>query len=104
MNVQVTEEAFSSQSRPSNTSKHELLKKISTFVGNFCPPGSGSGSGSRLNPDPIRIRIRIRNPDFNAIPLKQASLWVTGLGCQYLKKKNVHSCTALKEIRLFFKF
>jgi hypothetical protein len=26
---------------PSNTSKHELKKKLSTFVGLFCPPGSG---------------------------------------------------------------
>jgi hypothetical protein len=50
--VQVTEEAFSSQKRPSNTSKHELLKKNSTFVGHFCPPRSGSGSG-------FRIQIRI---------------------------------------------
>jgi hypothetical protein len=42
--VQVIEEAFSSQKRPSNTSKHELLQFFSTFVGHFCPPGSGSGS------------------------------------------------------------
>jgi hypothetical protein len=45
-----------------------FYKLLSTFVGNFCPPGSGSGSGSidpiesGLNPDPIRIRIR--NPDY----------------------------------------
>ncbi len=51
-NVQVTEEAFSSQKRPFNTSKHELKKNCFTFVGHFCPPGSGStdpiesGSGS----------------------------------------------------------
>ncbi len=45
--VQVIEEAFSSQKRPSNTS---------TFVGHFCPPGSGSGFR-------IRIRIRIQRPD-----------------------------------------
>jgi hypothetical protein len=48
--------AFSSQKRPSNTSKHELFKKISTFVGHFCPPGSGSGSTALIesgsNPDP----------------------------------------------------
>jgi hypothetical protein len=56
--VQVTEEAFSSQKRPSNTSKHELLQIFSTFVGHFCPPGSGSGStgpiesGSNPDPDP----------------------------------------------------
>jgi hypothetical protein len=42
-NVQVTEEAFRSQKRPSNTSKHELLKFFSSFVGHFCPPKSGSG-------------------------------------------------------------
>ncbi len=75
--VQVTEEACSSQKRPSNI--------FSTFVGHFCPPGSGSGSGfrirfrtpnpvpdsesgsgsgstARLNPDPIRIQIQ--NPDY----------------------------------------
>ncbi len=56
-NVQVTEEAFSSQKRPSNTSKHELFKKISTFVGHLDPdPDSESGSTdpieSRSNPDP----------------------------------------------------
>jgi hypothetical protein len=49
-NVQVTEEDFRSQKRPSNTSKHEPLIKFPTFVGHFCPPGSGSG---------FRIRIRI---------------------------------------------
>jgi hypothetical protein len=43
--------ALRSQKRPSNTSKHELLKKNSTSVGHFCPPGPGSsGSGST---DPI---------------------------------------------------
>jgi hypothetical protein len=42
-NVQVKEEAFSSQRKPSNTSKHDFKKKF-TFVGHFCPPGSGSGS------------------------------------------------------------
>ncbi len=48
-----TEEAFSSQKRPSNTSKPELLKFFTTFVGHFCPPGSGS-----------RFRIRIHWPDW----------------------------------------
>jgi hypothetical protein len=56
MYVQVIEEAFSSQKRPSNTSKHELVKKFPTFVGHFCPPGSGSGSNDPIksgsNPDP----------------------------------------------------
>jgi hypothetical protein len=46
-----------SQKMPSNTSKHELLKKFSTFVGHFCPldpdPDSESGSGST---DPIKER------------------------------------------------
>ncbi len=36
-----------------------FYKFFSTFVGNFCPPGSGSGSGFR-----IRIRIRIHWPDW----------------------------------------
>jgi hypothetical protein len=45
--VQVTKEAFSSQKRTSNTSKHEI-SFFSTFVGHFCPLGSG-----------FRIRIRI---------------------------------------------
>jgi hypothetical protein len=44
-NVQVTEEAFSSQKRPSNTSARNF-KKISTFVVHFYPPGSGSGSAT----------------------------------------------------------
>jgi hypothetical protein len=57
-NVQVTEEAFSSQKRPSNTSKHELLKKFSTFVGHNTDPDPLT----RLNTDPIRILIR--NPAF----------------------------------------
>ncbi len=48
--VQVTEEALSSQKRPPNTSKHELLQTFFYFCGSFCPPGSGSG---------FRIRIRI---------------------------------------------
>ncbi len=45
-----TEEAFSSQKRPPNTSKHELFKKISTFVGQFLPSW-------------IRIRISNTDPD-----------------------------------------
>jgi hypothetical protein len=58
-NVQVTEKAFRSQKRPSNTSKHELIKKFSTFVGHFCPPGSGSGSTDPIesgsDPDTLDI-------------------------------------------------
>jgi hypothetical protein len=56
--VQVTEEAFSSQKRPSNTSKHELLQKNSTFVGHFALLDPDPDPLARLNPDPIRIRIR----------------------------------------------
>ncbi len=63
--VQVTEEAFSSQKRPSNTSKHELLQKIFFFCGSFLPswiririPNSDLDPLVRLNPDPIRIRIQ----------------------------------------------
>ncbi len=51
--VQVTKEAFSSQKRTSISSKHEISQFFSTFVGNFCPPGSG-----------FRIRIRIHWPDW----------------------------------------
>ncbi len=47
------EEAFSSQKRPSNTSKYELLQIIVYFCGSFLP------SGFR-----IRIRIRIHRPDW----------------------------------------
>jgi hypothetical protein len=47
-NVQVTEEAFNSQKRPYNTSKHNFVKSFSTFLGHFCPPGSGSN----WDPDP----------------------------------------------------
>jgi hypothetical protein len=57
-NVQVTEEAFSSQKRPSNTSKHELLKNFLLLwvifslldpdldSGSTDPIESGSESGS----------------------------------------------------------
>ncbi len=49
--VQVTEEAFSSQKRPSNTSKHELLQIFFYFCGPFLP------SWIRIHwPDWIRIR------------------------------------------------
>ncbi len=55
-NVQVTEEAFSSQKRPSNTSKHELLKFFYYFCGSFLP------SWMRIHwPD----WIRIRNPAYD---------------------------------------
>jgi hypothetical protein len=60
--VQVTEEAFSSQKRPSNTSKHELLQiflLLWVIFGLLDPdPDSESGSGSTgpieygSNPDP----------------------------------------------------
>ncbi len=62
-NVQVTEEAFSCQKRPSNTSKHEPVKQISTFGGHFCPPGSGSGFPN-TDPDPL-TRL---NPDTDPDP------------------------------------
>ncbi len=55
-NVQVTEEAFSSQKRTSSTSKHEISWVFSSFVGHFFPPGSGFY-------DTIDSGwIRIRNP------------------------------------------
>jgi hypothetical protein len=49
-NVQVTEEAFSSQKRSSNTSKHELLKSflLLCFIFALLDPDPLS----RLNPDP----------------------------------------------------
>ncbi len=46
--IQVIEEAFSSQKRPSSTSKHELLQIIVYFCGSFLPSW-------------IRIRISIPN-------------------------------------------
>jgi hypothetical protein len=51
-----SEEAFSSQKRPSNTSKHELLKKnlLLWVIFALLDPDPLT----RLNPDPIRIRIR----------------------------------------------
>jgi hypothetical protein len=67
MYVQGTEEAFSSQKRPSNTSKHELLQIFFYFYGSFLPswiririPNPDPDPLARLNPDPIRIR----NPAF----------------------------------------
>jgi hypothetical protein len=50
-NVQVGEEAFSSQKRSSNTSKHELLKLLLVIFALLDPDPL-----TRLNPDPIRIR------------------------------------------------
>jgi hypothetical protein len=38
--VQATREAFSPQKRTFSTSKNEIYKLFSMFVGNFCPPGS----------------------------------------------------------------
>jgi hypothetical protein len=60
--VQVIEEAFSSQKRPSNTSKHELLLLpiFVYFCGSFLPswiPNPDPDPQTRLNTDPIRIRI-----------------------------------------------
>ncbi len=64
--VQVIEEAFSSQKRPSNTSKHELLPIFFYFCGSFLPswiririPSTDPDPQTRLNMDPIRIRFRI---------------------------------------------
>ncbi len=54
---QVTEEAFSSQKRSSNTSKHELLKFLILFWVIFALLDPLTG----LNPNPIWIR----NPAFN---------------------------------------
>jgi hypothetical protein len=52
----ITEEAFSSQKRPSNTSKHELLWVIFALLDPDPDSGSGSTdpieSGSNLDPDP----------------------------------------------------
>ncbi len=60
-------EAFSSEKRPSNTSKHELLQIFVYFCGSFLP----SWIRIRIHrPDWIRIqsgsgsRIRIHNPAF----------------------------------------
>jgi hypothetical protein len=47
--VQETGEAFSSQKRTSSTSKDEIYKLFTIFLGPFCPPGSGSE---------LRIRIQ----------------------------------------------
>ncbi len=67
--VQVIEEVFSSQKRPSNTSKHELLPFFFYFCGSFLPswiririPNTDPDPDpqTRLNTDPIRTRIRCR--------------------------------------------
>ncbi len=72
--VQVTEDACSSQKRPSNTSKHELFKKNFYFCGSFLPswiririPIPDPDPLARLTTDPIRIRIR--NPGPKALML-----------------------------------
>ncbi len=60
-NVQVTEEAFNSQKRPSNTSKHELLNFFFTLLFGVI--------FALLDPDPIRIR----NPEFTSKQIEDAS-------------------------------
>ncbi len=67
--VQVTEEAFSSQKRTSSTSKHEI-SKFFYFCGYFFLSwiririlNTDPDPLTWLNLDPIRIRIRIRNTD-----------------------------------------
>ncbi len=53
------------------------FKKISTFVGHFCPPGSGSGFRIRIHsPDWIRIQSG-SNPDPDADPDPQP--WIQQL-------------------------
>ncbi len=67
--VQVTEEAFSSQKRPSNTSKHELLQIFFYFCGSFLPSW-----------------IRIHWPDWygsNPDPDPKPCAWVLLLGLVY---------------------
>jgi hypothetical protein len=64
--VQVREEAFRSQKRPSNTSKHELLTIFFYFCGSFLPSWiririPDPDPLTRLNPDPFQIR----NPDYH---------------------------------------
>jgi hypothetical protein len=49
---QATEEAYSPQKRTSSTSKHNIFKFFSIFVGHICPPESGYGSTDLINPDP----------------------------------------------------
>ncbi len=63
------EKAFSSQKRPANTLKHELLQIIVYFCGSFLPSWIRiriripiPDPQTRLNTDPIRIRIH--NPGF----------------------------------------
>jgi hypothetical protein len=70
--VQVTEEACSSQKRPSNTSKHEfflLLWVIFALLDPDPDPDYGSGSTGPIEYGRIRIRIRIRNPVLNILKL-----------------------------------
>jgi hypothetical protein len=58
-NYKVIEEAFSSQKRPSNTSKHERLHIFFYFCGSFLPswiririPNPDPDPQTRMNPDP----------------------------------------------------
>jgi hypothetical protein len=47
--AQATGEAFSTQKRTSNTSKHDNSVFFSIFVRHFCPPGSGSSCSAEIN-------------------------------------------------------
>ncbi len=68
-NDQNLKKNFRSQKRPSNTSKHELKKKNSTFVGHFCPPGSGSGSANNPACNVTDTHHLDADPDANPDPV-----------------------------------
>jgi hypothetical protein len=68
--VQATGEAFSHHKRTYSTSKKEIYKLFSIFVGHFCPPGSGFESG-------YRSRHPIEFGEFGSNPSKSTTLWAT---------------------------
>ncbi len=95
--VKVTEEAFSSQKRPSNTSKHEIFFIFSNFVGHFSPPGSGSGStdpiesGSNWDPDPQLCAVHNQIKEFHSGRISTCSI-VVRRGRRDYRRKRDHKC------------
>jgi hypothetical protein len=73
--VQVTEEACSSQKKPSNTSKHEFFLPLWVIFALLNPDPDPL---ARLNTDPIRIRIRNPGSRFQIFSLPDPNLFHSG--------------------------
>jgi hypothetical protein len=73
--VQVTEEAFSSQKRPSNTTKHELLQFFLLLWVIFALLDPDPDPLARLNTDSIRIRNPAQERDGGGVICTAIESW-----------------------------